>query len=138
MFPVPQLATRLAAHRVGMLRFVRDLLFVPAVGLVQPAWADPVASASGACGSVKAALGQGTRCPDEYRCEVDETDDQKYFVVRIKSRCPAPRDAGPDWVGSSLVGYYGVRKRDGMVVAWNEAEGIAGPELPAKPSIPPR
>jgi hypothetical protein len=76
------------------------------------------------------------QCANEYRCEIDESGDRKYFIVRVKSRCPAPADAGPDWVGSSLVGYYGVRKRDGAVVDWNEAEGIAGAPLAVSPSIP--
>jgi hypothetical protein len=111
---------------------MRHLLLILVIGLTQSAWAAPMDSALSACGSVKDALGPETRCPNEYRCEVDDSDDsddRKYFVVRIKSRCPAPPDAGPDWVGSSLVGTYGVRKRDGVVVEWNEADRVAGRPL---------
>ena len=53
----------------------------------------------------------------------------------------AKDEAAPkDWVGSSLVGYYGVRKKDGAVLEWNVIDDTPGALLkernPWQPPLP--
>lgn len=55
-----------------------------------------------------------------------------YFIFRLNSRYPAPADAGPDWVGSNLVGYFAVSRTNGTVYNWDIAEERLGRVLQAK------
>lgn len=54
---------------------------------------------------------------DEYRCEDGTAAAAKgYYVFSLRSNYPAPKGAGPEWVGSSLVGMP-----DGQVRDWDMA-----------------
>ncbi len=59
--------------------------------------------------------------PDDIECYVSDLT-RKYRVYRLGALHPAPPDAGPDWVESNLVGFYAIRRRDGAVVEWNNAD----------------
>lgn len=53
--------------------------------------------------------------PGEYFCGV-ATEMGEYFVIDLhRTDELVPKD----WVGSSLVGYYGVDKKDGVIVEWD-------------------
>ena len=62
---------------------------------------------------------------NEYYCSLHAKQND-YFVFRINSRHPEPIDAGRDWVGSNLVGYFAVRKSNGKVYNWDIAEDRVG------------
>jgi hypothetical protein len=60
--------------------------------------------------------------PGEYRCDEDKPGAlDGYYVFALRSNYPAPKGAGPDWVGSGLVGWYAVRISDGQVRDWDVA-----------------
>lgn len=63
---------------------------------------------------------------DEYRCDDTEAGLAGYYVFAIRSNYPAPKGAGPDWVGSALVGWYAVRQSDGQVRDWDVANQSIG------------
>lgn len=63
---------------------------------------------------------------DEYRCEEAQMGPNGYYVFSLRSNYPAPKGAGPDWVGSGLVGWYAVRESDGQVRDWNIANFTLG------------
>jgi len=59
------------------------------------------------------------------------TDWGAYFIVdlrRTDETLPA------DWVGSDLVGWFGVRKLDGAVVKWNVADMEPGDPIMNRPN----
>lgn len=58
---------------------------------------------------------------DEYRCEGEAQGPKGYYVFALRSNYPAPKGAGPGWVGSALVGWYAVRASDGQVRDWDVA-----------------
>ena len=65
--------------------------------------------------------------PKQYYCE-PHTASSRYYVFAVRSRDPAPAN-DPKWVGSSLVGWYAFRRKDGSVVEWNIADEGPGPVL---------
>jgi hypothetical protein len=67
---------------------------------------------------------------NEYRCEL-ETDEGNghYFVFALRSNYPAPPGASPNWVGSSLVGWFAVSRSTGTVFNWDIAALALGQKL---------
>jgi hypothetical protein len=61
----------------------------------------------------------------EYYCSLHEQS-ASYIVFRVNSRYPAPADAGADWVGSNLVGYFAVNRANGKVYNWDIAKDRLG------------
>lgn len=57
-----------------------------------------------------------------------------YFVIDLRH---TDETAPIDWMGSSLVGYYGVRARDGFIVEWNVVEEVPGKPVEARNQKPP-
>lgn len=68
---------------------------------------------------------------NEYHCDSGGENFAKgYYVLALRSNYPAPKDAGSNWAGSSLVGWYAVRASDGQVRKWNVAEFKPGAVVP--------
>ena len=77
-----------------------------------------------ACDRVRAAISKrldASHGADEYRCEDAEMGPNGYYVFALRANYPAPKGAGPDWVGSGLVGWYAVRASDGQIQEWDVA-----------------
>ena len=69
--------------------------------------------------------------PNEYRCELDTSEHiDGYYVFGLYSKYPAPQGAGPDWVGSSIVGWFAVSKITGRVFNWDSPNLGLGKEFP--------
>jgi len=89
--------------------------------------ADPVTSQADACKILTNAAERIVRAPkhpDEFFCQ-SHASLAEYYVFSLRSRSPTPPGAGPDWVGSNLVGWFGVRRRDGAVMEWDIADEVA-------------
>lgn len=70
--------------------------------------------------------------PSEYHCELDNSEGSgRYYVFGLYSNYPAPPNAGPDWVGSSIVGWFAVSKSTGKVFNWDNPDLGLGQEFPA-------
>jgi hypothetical protein len=63
--------------------------------------------------------------PNDHYCELGYVS-QSYYVLAFRSRHPEPPGAGPDWVGSNLVGWFAVRRSDGAAVKWDMAKDGPG------------
>ena len=90
-------------------------------------------SSSSACGLLKAAVAQ-SQSPrhgiNEYRCELEADEGNgRYFVFALRTNYPAPPGAGPNWVGSSLVGWFAVSRSTGMVFNWDVSALALGQKL---------
>lgn len=67
----------------------------------------------------------------EYHCELDTSEHvHGYYVFGLHSNFPAPPGAGPDWVGSSIVGWFAVSKSTGKVFNWDLPDLGLGQEFP--------
>jgi len=110
--------------------FLAFLALVPCAPVL--ASASAISSAS-ACSRLKAAVAQ-RQSPrhgiNEYRCEL-ETDEGngRYFVFALRSNYPASPGASPNWVGSSLVGWFAVSRSTGTVFNWDVAALALGQKL---------
>lgn len=63
----------------------------------------------------------------EYSCgSVEEFEDRDFFLIDLKFR---PYENSARWIGSSLVGWYGVNKIDGAVHEVDLGEGAIGSRL---------
>ena len=97
--------------------------FVFAIALAFPVFAvaRPIASETEACAVLTEAVpphAQLRNAPADYYCELDNSS-SRYYVFAFRSRHPEPPGAGPNWVGSNLVGWFAVRRRDGAVFEWD-------------------
>lgn len=100
------------------------------------AWASPFGGklggsmpVRGACDHLRTVISRqlgAKHGDDEYRCEDAQMGPKGYYVFSLRSDYPAPKGAGPDWVGSGLVGWYAVRESDGQVRDWNIANFTLG------------
>ncbi len=94
----------------------------------------PRLSSEAACAHIKSRVAQlesAPHGPDEYHCELthegSEGSGRYYYVFGLYSNYPAPPGAGPDWVGSSIVGWYAVSRSTGKLYRWDVgAEAIEG------------
>jgi hypothetical protein len=92
-----------------------------------PAFANPPRLSSKiACERIKsrvAILESAAHGPNEYHCELTKEGSggsgRDYYVFGLYSNFPAPPGAGPDWVGSSIVGWYAVSRSTGKLYRWD-------------------
>lgn len=97
-------------------------------------FAGPVATQAEACSLVTKAFEKRIRPPkksDEYYCQPYRVS-KEYFVFSLRSRYPAPPGTGHDWVGSDLIDYLAVRRKDGEVLMWDFPNDEPGPVLSKK------
>jgi hypothetical protein len=66
-------------------------------------------------------------------CEdiVPKFSPKKFFVIGLESGLPCPNNQK---MCSNLIGWYGVRKLDGEVVAWDVADDVSGKVISAQSS----
>lgn len=109
------------------------ILVLLVVALAGPAPAavasNTVPTRKAACDYLRLAISKRLKAShgiDEYRCDATEARPAGYYVFAIRSNYPAPNGAGPDWVGSALVGWYAVRQSDGQVRDWDVANQRIG------------
>jgi hypothetical protein len=110
------------------MHLVRSLVAVAAIAFPGFAMAARVTSDAEACAVLmKAVPGhvQLRSAPSDYYCELRNAS-QRYYVFAFRSRHPEPPGAGPDWVGSNLVGWFAVRRSDGAALEWNMAKDGPG------------
>ena len=93
----------------------------------------PAISHASACARLKAAVAQ-QQSPrhgaSEYRCELAVGEGRgRYFVFALRAKHPSPPGAHPDWVGSSLVGWFAVSRSTGTVFEWDAAALAPGQRL---------
>jgi len=116
--------------RATIHTFLAFLALVPCVPALASAYA--ISSAS-ACSRLKAAVAQ-RQSPrhgiNEYRCELEADEGNgRYFVFALRSNYPAPPGASPNWVGSSLVGWFAVSRSTGALFNWDVATLALGKKL---------
>ena len=73
----------------------------------------------------------GDNHPGEYYCDY-APGSAGYFVVGLHH---TDETAPKDWFGSTLVGWYGVRRKDCSIVAWDVAADLPGKKLSLKEPI---
>ena len=117
---------------------MRSVFTTFSISLVLVLCTPAFASASGltstsACGHLKAAVAHKEsppHDPNEYRCELEPREGQgRYFVFALRSNYSAPPGAGPDWVGSSLVGWFAVSRSTATVFNWDVGDEVLGHKL---------
>lgn len=88
--------------------------------------ATPRISSATACARLKnrvAQLNSAAHGLNEYRCELTKEGKhgpgRPYYVIALYSNFPAPPGAGPDWIGSSIVGWYAVSRSTGKLYRWD-------------------
>jgi hypothetical protein len=99
----------------------------------KPGWCAPSTLQDRACDQAIRSVGKyvaPAKHKHEYYCSLHE---QKagYFVFRVSSRYPKPADAGLEWAGSNLLGYFAVSRANGNVYNWDIAEDKLGSMLQA-------
>ena len=97
-----------------------------ALALLSFASADAAMSRDRACEVVTTAAERHARAnkPSQYYCE-PHTTSASYYVFAVRSSNPPPAE-NPNWVGSSLVGWYALRRKDGAVVEWDIVDEVPG------------
>ena len=89
--------------------------------------------ASGFVSSVCAGISSATESGEEYFCGVAQKEGEYYIIDLHFTNRAAPKD----WKGSTLVGYYGVHWKDGIIVEWDViAEAPGKPVTSRKPNQP--
>jgi len=91
-------------------------------------------SSDRACLRLKIRVAQLLSAPHgvgEYRCELTKEGadgvGRSYYVFGLYSYYPAPPGSDPDWIGSSIVGWYAVSRATGQLYRWDVgAENIQG------------
>ena len=88
--------------------------------------ATPRISSATACARLKSRVQQlnsAAHGPNEYRCELTKEGShgpgRRYYVIALYSNFPAPPGANPDWIGSSIVGWYAVSRSTGKLYRWD-------------------
>src|SRR5436190_13103166 len=106
----------------GILTLALSVVCVNAL-LMGSAIAKGVSSQAEACKLLIRAVKPPTPRADPhapYYCELYRKSPH-YYVFALRSKRPAPVDSSADWVGSSLVGHFAVRRNDGAVLEWDFA-----------------
>lgn len=97
-------------------------LFLCVHAIAKPSWL----SRESACARIKiqvAKLQSAAHGPSEYRCELtsegSDGSGRNYYVFALYSNYPAPPGSDPDWVGSSIVGWYAASRTTGKLYRWD-------------------
>ena len=115
------------------MHFVRALAIAAAISLPCIANAGGIASEAEACAVLTSAVPKHVQlrnAPTDYYCEPRNVS-RRYYVFAFRSRHPEPPGAGPEWVGSNLVGWFAVRRNDGVAIEWDMAKDGPGVVLSA-------
>lgn len=96
-----------------------------------PADAAPVRTAEAACAIAKARLSGHRRIPSSRvaACETirAESSPDGYYLLALYGRCEEPV------CGSTLMGWFAVRKSTGRLFQWNLGEWSLGPPIGTRP-----
>jgi hypothetical protein len=117
-----------------MRPYLKSLGVALAIGLCTIACAKaPKLSSGAACDHLKALvahINSAPHGPSEYRCELDTHEGSgRYYVFGLYSNFPAPPGAGPDWMGSSIEGWYAVSPLTGEIFLWDSPNLGLGKKL---------
>jgi len=107
---------------------MRLFLVLAAIALPGVAIAGRVASEAEACAVLTKTVPEHVQlrnASNDYYCELRNVS-RRYYVFVFRSRHPEPPGAGPDWVGSNLVGWFAVRRIDGAALEWDMAKDSPG------------
>lgn len=107
---------------------IRTVAAVAAIVLPGLAMAGRVVSEAEACAVLTKGVPEHVQlrnAPSDYYCELRNVS-RRYYVFALRSGHPETPSAGPDWVGSNLVGWFAVRRSDGAALEWDMAKDAPG------------
>jgi len=104
------------------------LIVTLALAVLRPGWCAADSSKEQACNRVVRALTKSLAATGNthgYQCSLHR-ESASYFVFRLTANIPMQDGGDKNWVGSNLMGYFAVNRKNGRVYYWDIAEERLG------------